>query len=202
MSEPHSTLAKFIHWTFIPLYAYGIFKQLDDLSQLEDTGLLIFEVIFASVFLLIVIMRFSYMKRYETFAGAREPIHYVHVFAAKAVHLSMYLCLILLPLTGLVIAGLFVQGTKTGVLQDGALAIHELSALMSYYLIGIHVLAAIYARIKGDGVWSSMVPWLKETGPNENKYVQKISELEHQLYEKISDFMPAKRQNNHICGSA
>ena len=41
MSEPHSTLAKFIHWTFIPLYAYGIFKQLDDLSQLEDTGLLI-----------------------------------------------------------------------------------------------------------------------------------------------------------------
>ena len=64
MSEPHSALAKFIHWTFIPLYAYGIFKQLDDLSQLEDTGLLIFEVIFASVFLLIVIMRFSYMKRY------------------------------------------------------------------------------------------------------------------------------------------
>ena len=193
MSEPHSALAKFIHWTFIPLYAYGIFKQLDDLSQLEDTGLLIFEVIFASVFLLIVIMRFSYMKRYETFTGAREPIHHVHVYAAKAVHLSMYLCLILLPLTGLVIAGLFVQGTKTGVLQDTALAIHELSALMSYYLIGIHVLVAIYARIKGDGVWSSMVPWLKETGPNENKYVQKISELEHQLYEKISDFMPAKK---------
>ena len=193
MSEPHSALAKFIHWTFIPLYAYGIFKQLDDLSQLEDTGLLIFEVIFASIFLLIVIMRFSYMKRYETFTGAREPIHHVHVYAAKAVHLSMYLCLILLPLTGLVIAGLFVQGTKTGVLQDTALAIHELSALMSYYLIGIHVLAAIYARIKGDGVWSSMVPWLKETGPNENKYVQKISELEHQLYEKISDFMPAKK---------
>ena len=149
MSEPHSTLAKFIHWTFIPLYAYGIFKQLDDLSQLEDTGLLIFEVIFAAVFLLIVIMRFSYMRRYETFAGAREPIHHVHVYAAKAVHLSMYLCLILLPLTGLVIAGLFVQGTKTGVLQDSALAIHELSALMSYYLIGIHVLAAIYARVKG-----------------------------------------------------
>ena len=47
--------------------------------------------------------------------------------------------------------------------------------------------------LKGDGVWSSMVPWLKETGPNENKYVQKISELEHQLYEKISDFMPAKK---------
>ena len=193
MSEPHSTLAKFIHWTFIPLYAYGIFKQLDDLSQLEDTGLLIFEVIFAAVFLLIVILRFSYMKRYETFAGAREPIHYVHVLAAKAVHLSMYLCLILLPLTGLVIAGLFVQGTKTGVLQESALAIHELSALMSYYLIGIHILAAIYARVKGDGVWSSMVPWLKETGPNENTYVQKISELEHQLYEKISDFIPAKK---------
>ena len=193
MNKPHSTLAKFIHWTFIPLYAYGIFKQLDDLSQLEDTGLLIFEVIFAAVFLLIVILRFSYMKRYETFAGAREPIHYVHVFAAKAVHLSMYLCLILLPLTGLVIAGLFVQGIKTGVLQDSVLVVHEFSALMSYYLIAIHVIAAIYARIKGDGVWSSMVPILKETGPSENKYVRKVSEFEHQMYEKISDFIPAKK---------
>ncbi len=193
MNKPHSTLAKFIHWTFIPLYAYGIFKQLDDLSQLENTGLLIFEVVFAAVFLIIVILRFSYMKRYETFTGAREPIHYVHVYAAKAVHLSMYLCLILLPLTGLVIAGLFVQGIKTGVLQDSVLVVHEFSALMSYYLIAIHVIAAIYARIKGDGVWSSMVPILKETGPSENKYVRKVSEFEHQMYEKISDFVPAKK---------
>ena len=43
----HTTLAKFIHWTFTLLYAYGIFKQVDDLTQLEDASLLNFEIMFA-----------------------------------------------------------------------------------------------------------------------------------------------------------
>ena len=29
MINAHTFLAKLIHWTFIPLYAYGIFKQVD-----------------------------------------------------------------------------------------------------------------------------------------------------------------------------
>ena len=49
MDGTHTLLARFIHWTFIPLYAYGILKQLDDLSQLEDRGLLLFETAFALV---------------------------------------------------------------------------------------------------------------------------------------------------------
>ena len=40
--------------------------------------------------------------------------------------------------------------------------------------------------IKGEGVWSSMVPILKEEGPSENEYVKKISEFENAIYEKIS----------------
>ena len=36
MINTHTFLAKFIHWTFIPLYAYGIFKQVDNLNELED----------------------------------------------------------------------------------------------------------------------------------------------------------------------
>ena len=55
MPGGHTFLAKLIHWTFIPLYAYGIFKQVDNISQLEDFNLLIFESVFAAVFLLIVI---------------------------------------------------------------------------------------------------------------------------------------------------
>ena len=50
MEKRHTILARFLHWGFIILYSYGIFKQIDELSQLEDTGLLIFEVIFASLF--------------------------------------------------------------------------------------------------------------------------------------------------------
>ena len=72
MSSSHTPLAKTLHWGFVGLYAYGMFKQLDDLSQLEDAALLQFEVLFASVFLLIVVLRYLYMKRFETFLGARE----------------------------------------------------------------------------------------------------------------------------------
>ena len=53
----HTLIAKIFHWGFIILYAYGMMKQLDDLSQLEDAGLLYFEVVFSILFLLIVIFR-------------------------------------------------------------------------------------------------------------------------------------------------
>ncbi len=43
---------KMLHWGFVLLFAYGIFKQLDNLSQLEDSALFRFEIIFALVFLL------------------------------------------------------------------------------------------------------------------------------------------------------
>ena len=46
----HTFLAKTIHWTFSILYAYGIFKQVEDLDELEDASLLNFEIIFAFVF--------------------------------------------------------------------------------------------------------------------------------------------------------
>ena len=42
----HSKTSKIIHWTFTLLYSYGIFKQVDDLSELEDPSLLNVEIIF------------------------------------------------------------------------------------------------------------------------------------------------------------
>ena len=44
----HTLIAKIVHWTFIPLYVYGIFKQVGDISDLEDSDLLLTETIFAS----------------------------------------------------------------------------------------------------------------------------------------------------------
>lgn len=182
----HTKLARTIHWSFIVLYAYGVFKQIDDISQLEDNGLLIFEVLFASVFLLIIILRYFYMRKVGTMHSSTVPVHPVHKFIAKSVHISMYLCLILLPLSGLAIAFLFKQGIVDGPMQNIAIGVHEFTATSSYVLIAIHVSAAIYSRIKGEGVWSSMVPILKEEGPSENEYVKKISEFENAIYEKIS----------------
>ena len=189
----HTKLAKTIHWSFIVLYAYGIFKQVNDISQLEDNGLLIFEVIFACIFLLVVIMRYFYMRKVGTMQSSTVPVHPVHNFIAKSVHLSMYLCLILLPLSGLAIALLFKQGIFDGPWQNIAIGIHEFTATSSYVLIAIHVSAAIYSRVKGEGVWSSMVPFLKEDGPSENEYVKRIAEFENKVYEKISTTLESFR---------
>ncbi len=194
MEKSHTNLAKIIHWGFIILYAYGILKQIDDLSQLEDTGLLIFEVIFASVFLLIVLIRYFYMSRFETFLGAHEPVPVMHKFLAKTIHTSMYLCLILLPLTGLMIAGLFAQEIKDGPLIEIVVGLHGFSADLSYLLIAIHVVAALYSRIKGEGVWSSMVPLWKERGHSNNEMIKKISFVEKVFFRKLEDIFSFKNK--------
>ena len=195
MSKPHTRLAKVIHWSFVILYAYGIFKQVDDLSQLEEKSLLLFEVAFATLFLVIVIMRYTYMRRFETFQGAREPVPKVHTYFAKAVHLSMYACFILLPLTGLAIAGLYTQGytvnatpDETGSIMDVVLDLHGSVADLSYFLIVVHIAAALWSRVKGEGVWSSMVPIMHEKEPTKNKMITKISALEDNFYNRVERF--------------
>ena len=196
VSVPHTPLAKLIHWTFIPLYVYGIFKQVNDISELEDSGLLILEVIFATVFLLIVILRFTYMRRFKTFQGAKEHVHIVHYYFARTVHRGMYACLILLPLTGLIIAGLYNQGytDEEQTILDLVLVLHAAAADLSYVLIALHISAAIYSRIKGEGVWSSMVPILKEDGPNNHPVVRKVAAIEQLVYEKIDAYLPDKKR--------
>ena len=74
----------------------------------------------------------------------------------------MYVCLALLPLTGLVIAGLFAQGFKDGLMQNVAVSLHEFFASLSYLLISIHIAAAVYSRFRREGIWTAMVPILNE----------------------------------------
>ena len=63
---------------------------------------------------------------------------------------------------------------------------------MSYVVIGIHVAAAIYSRIKGEGVWSSMVPILNNEAPNENEIVKKVAYYEEYVYDKIEEIFTSK----------
>ena len=200
MQKSHTPLAKVIHWLFVILYVYGIFKQVNELEDLEDSGLLIFEVIFASFFLLIVLIRYFYMRRFETFQGAREPVHIVHYYFARTVHKAMYACFILLPLTGLMIAGLYNQGYTVNAtpdeeqtVMDLVLDLHGAVADLSYMLIFLHIGAAIYSRIKGEGVWSSMVPILNKEKPTTNKMVIKISSIENKIYDKVEGYFTSKK---------
>ena len=190
----HTRLAKTIHWSFIILYVYGIVKQVDDISDLEDSKLLIFEVVFAAVFLAIVIGRYFYMRKVETMHASTVPVHRVHKIIAKTVHKSMYIVLILLPLSGLAIAFLFNQGIKDGPMQLVALSAHEFAATASYVLIAIHVSAAIYSRIKGEGVWSSMVPILNDEKPNNHPIVRKVADFEEQVYDQIEHLFTKIRE--------
>ena len=187
MQTSHTLFARSIHWSFIVLYLYGLSKQIGELDELEDNGLLLFEILFATVFLVVVILRYSYMRRFKTFLGAREPIHIVHYYFARSLHKAMYVVFILLPLSGLLIAGLYTNGyqNEDELLMEAALGLHSLAAQASILLILAHIAAAIYSRIKGEGVWSSMVPILKEDKPSDNETVKKIAAAEEQFYNKV-----------------
>ena len=157
----YSSFAKFMHWGFVLLFVYGLLKQIDSLNQLEDTSLLKFEVVFALVFLFLLLIRFIYMKATQK-SSLPESTPKPQIMAAKIAHNGMYLCLALIPLTGLLIGLLFWIGLKEGLLINLVIGAHELSVSIIYWLIGLHILAAVYHRLKNDGVWSSMVPLWKE----------------------------------------
>ena len=142
------------------------------------------------------------MRRFKTLLGAREPVHIVHYYFARSVHKAMYACFILLPLTGLMIAGLYNQGytinatpDEEQTVMDVVLDFHGLVAEISYLLIILHIGAAIYSRIKGEGVWSSMVPILKEDKPTTNKTVKKIAAFEEGIYDKVGSWFSSKNND-------
>ena len=157
----YSYIAKFFHWGFVILFIYGLIKQVQDIEQLENPSLLRFEVLFASVFVILLLVRFIYMKRTQK-TSLPEHTPKLQKIAAKTVHYGMYITLAAIPLSGMLIGLLFWIGLQDGLIIDSVVTIHEISIDLIYILIGIHISAALFHRIKRDGVWSSMVPFLKE----------------------------------------
>ena len=182
MIKSHTFSAKFIHWTFSGLYAYGILKQVGDLSELEDTDLLNFEIVFAMMFLVLVMVRFFYMRNTETLLGAIEEVHKGHLFIAKTIHRLVYFSLVMLPLTGLLIAGIFTSDIPG---MGSAISLHEFSASLSYVLLALHIGASIYSRLKGEGVWTAMVPVWKETGKSNSEVLNSLESIENKVYDEI-----------------
>ncbi len=159
--DGYSLIAKTFHWSFVLIFAYGIYKQVDDIQQLEDLSLLKFEILFASIFLLLLFIRFVYMAKTQT-SSLPEKTHIIQKVAAKIVHLGIYTSMASIAITGLIIGGLYYAGLNQGIIMEGIVEIHVFSVTASYWFIGVHVSAAIYHRFKKDGVWNSMVPFLKE----------------------------------------
>ena len=159
-SNGFSITAKIFHWSFVILFAYGILKQIDNVNQLEDLALLKLEIAFAFLFVLFLVVRFIYMKRTHK-SSLPQNTPKIQKIAAKSVHNGMYIGMASIALSGLFIGFLYWLGLKSGIIIDIIIGWHETSVSVVYWLIGIHLLGAIYHRIKNDGVWNSMVPILK-----------------------------------------
>ena len=160
IGQSYSTTGKLLHWGFIGVFAYGIFKQVDDLRQLDDPAFLRFEFIFACAYLLILALRLWIMRGQTSALPLSTPTW--QRVAAKLVHCGMYIALTAIAVTGLAIGVVFTLGMRDGALIYLFIEAHEASIAGSCGLITLHVAAAVYHRVLGDGVWSAMVPIFKE----------------------------------------
>lgn len=157
----HGLIAKTMHWGFVAVFAYAIAKQLDAVSQLADPALLRFEIVFATAFLILLGVRFFYMRAVGATALPDSTPKLLKQ-AAHLGHLAIYGAVGMIALSGLGIGGLYALGITAGPLMGLVIGLHEVSVTVSYILIAGHVLAALFHRFKGDGVWSSMVPVWRE----------------------------------------
>ena len=167
IGQSYSASGKLLHWGFIGVFAYGIFKQVDDLSQLDDPAFLRFEFIFVCAYLLILVLRFWVMRGQASALPHGTPTW--QRVAAKLVHYGMYMALMAIAVTGLAIGVVFTLGMRDGALMGFCIAAHEASITASYALITLHVAAAVYHRFLRDGVWSAMVPLFKERSRDQVK---------------------------------
>ena len=156
--RPHSLVAMVLHWGFIGIFLYALTKQIDEVKELEDFSLLQKEMVFASLFLVLLLARFVYMRLTRPTALPTNTPRRVKLMA-QSVHLGMYASLSMIAVTGLVIGGLYWSDIKDGSTMQVVLVAHELFVQTSYLLIFLHVTAAIYHRRKRDGIWSTMVPY-------------------------------------------
>ena len=157
----HSFFAKSLHWVFVIMFGYGVFKQIESKEQLNDILLLRSEILFATIFLVFIVFRFIYMKRrYKTSLPSKTPK--LHRIVARIIRILMYVAFAGIAISGLGIGFLFWLGYQNSHSIEVAIWVHELFFSTTIWLISVHVLAAVYHRTRHDFVWSSMVPFLKE----------------------------------------
>ena len=160
MVRSYSPKAKFLHWAFIGVFAFGVINQVDEVDELENFNLLIAEVVFAIVFLVLLLLRFMYMRSQQSIMPQLQTPKKFRLLAS-VVHLGMYISLALIAITGLIIGGLYYSDTNSGFALEATLLMHEIVFWTSVNLICLHIVGAIYHRSKGDGVWNAMVPMLR-----------------------------------------
>ncbi|WP_299700363.1 hypothetical protein [uncultured Tateyamaria sp.] len=62
-AQPHGFVTKTVHWLSAGLIGYGCLKGLDNVSQLANTALFQFEVVFALALAALFVLRLFWTKR-------------------------------------------------------------------------------------------------------------------------------------------
>ena len=118
MVRSYSFTAKFLHWAFIAVFAFGVINQVDEVEELENATLLLEEMIFAMIFLSLLLFRFIYMRSARA-AMPQLDMPKNLILLARTVYLGMYASLALIALTGLIIGGLYYIGIRDGLMLEG-----------------------------------------------------------------------------------
>ena len=154
----HGVVARIIHWSTGALVVYGFAKGLDNVNQLEDPQLWIFEVLFAFVLGAILAARFIWMRKFNKGASrlpetAPKWQHSLSWLGHNAIYVGMGTII----LSGLAIAGLYYSPLQNSFMMDGIIFIHNASVALTQIVIIGHVLAALYHYFwLKDGVMQTM----------------------------------------------
>ena len=126
--KPHSLIAKTLHWGFIAVFVYAIIKQIDGIEELSDPALLRFEIIFAFGFLLLLLVRFVYMRLTRPTALPDDTPKHMRLMA-RAGHLAIYVSLSMIAISGLLIGLLYQMGGPEATGMGLAIGLHEVCLL-------------------------------------------------------------------------
>ncbi len=157
---PHGRVAKSLHWITSGLLLFAYIDNGDVTNALRDPAAMRMEAYLGLGVLAAFILRFVWMHRFNqgaTRLPTSAPV-WEHRLSRLA-HLSIYLCVLAIVVTGLLIIA--AQNLAGGQWVSTAGDVHEFFTNLTLFVIGTHVAAALWHRlVRRDGVWESMgTPW-------------------------------------------
>lgn len=170
----YGSVAKFFHW-FIAIVLLGMFISGYNIDNFAIPGLLKAHKAVGFLILLLVVARLLW--RFGNIIPTYEPsMPKWMVLAAHSVHYILYALMIVVPLAGFIasnagqypVSFLFlfdmpsIFAIKNPELSQDAIFIHKQAVLVFAFIIGAHVLGALYHHyVKKDDILKRIIPFIK-----------------------------------------
>lgn len=156
-AKPHGFVTKGIHWVSAALLAFGYFKGLNNVSQLNDPTLFWSEVWFAATIGVLFAIRFVWTKAVAGSTRLPQDAPRWEHLASRAVHLGLYASVFGIVLSGLGIALGFATPMLNGLFLHAMVGLHEFALSVLPPLLLMHIAGALWHRLmRRDGVFESM----------------------------------------------